>query len=499
MYFIGLDAGTSGVKAVAFNEKGREYTREYAPYPYVQQRQGYLEIEPEFFINAVYHVIKKTCEICGKKNIRAIAVSAFGEAFLAIDESGNALTNIILSTDIRGRDEFGWLSSKIGLEVIVDKTGLVPSPTYSAPKMLWIKKHKPDVFENARKYLLIEDYIQFKLTGEMVIDFSAASRTMCFNVKEGCWDKEILKYLELGAEKFSSPVKSGQVIGKINTETANMLGLSRSTMVIAGGHDQPCGALGAGCIQTGDVANSCGTTESITPVLKEALKNEDILQYQIPLEPFLIEGRYNTMAYNHTAGLALSWFIDNIYYKKTGGNHQAAFVDLENRCKNLSTSVMTLPHFSGAATPYMDHASRAAFVGMKIGTTIEELYLSLIESLVFEMKFNLDNLNLCGILPKQMVVFGGGAKSELWLNLKAAILDTELVIHESEEVGALGAAIQCAVSTGVYGTHEEAIENMVRYKEVILPNHSLQESRARKYEIYCGLYRDLKSINHSIK
>jgi xylulokinase len=492
MLLIGLDVGTSGVKAVSFDPEGRILSKAYNAYQLALTSGGKRELSPLSIWGSTQKALTDMAANCPQDNICALSISSFGEAFLPIGEDGKELSSIMLFTDERGKCEFEQMTATLSGNKIAETCGLKPHIAYSASKLLYLKNKHPEIFKKTKHFLLIGDYIFYKLSGLAYTDYSLASRTMLFDVHKKQWDKNLLNLFGMEDDKLSHVVPSGTIIGEVSLPIARQLGLSPKTLLVAGGHDQPCCALGAGGMPEMPVC-SMGTSECVTPILKYPLPSKEIINHGFCVEPFLSSDDYCTLAYNATSGLLVDWFF-NTFAKDCFSDTSPQYKILEGRAPAHPTNLFVLPYLMGSGTPYLDSGARLAFVGMDQGTSREDIFKACLEGLCFDQRLNLELLKeVCS--PKALVAVGGGSKSKLWVQIKADILQMPIMTMECNEAGALGCAVLCAVALGAHTNTEMATKAMCRIKDRCLPNPENKTCYDEMFEIYKGLHDDCAPVN----
>lgn len=479
MYFCGLDVGTSGVKAVVFDEKGNIKANCYAAYDLELRSDGTRDLKAEQIWEKTKEVLKNASAEC--PGIAAMAVSSFGEAFVAVDKDGKELCEVMLLTDRRGEKEFYAAKQKTSDERIAELIGVPPSTMYSLPKILYLKHNRPEVYEKAYKLLLIEDYIYYKLSGLIYTDYSLAGRTMLFDVNTLDWSDEMLSVFGVDKEKLSAPVCSGTVLGDVSSAVAEELSLPCGMKLVMGGHDQPIHAFGAGDIK-GQMVCSMGTSECVTPVFDKRLSKDITLRRALPTEPFVQQGKYCTLAFNVTSGLLVKWFFD------TFEKGEQKYAEYEKNAPAGVSRLFVQPYLMGSATPYFDPADRYAVIGADLGTTTYDIYKASIEALCLDQRLNIEYLKEEGMSYDTLICAGGGSKSALWLKTKANVLGMDVKTLKGKEMGALGCAVLCALALGVYGSAEEAGRAMCHTDKLYKPDMSLKAAYDEKFE----MYRDLK-------
>ena len=467
----GLDIGTTGCKVTAFTPDGECLGREYRKY--ATRHAGSLhEIDAEALASAVLDVVAAANARFGK--IDAMGVSSFGEAFVLADEAGKPLRPILLCTDSRGADEAKAFASEFGAERAARISGLLPNESYSLPKLMWLKAHEPDVFARAKYVMLVEDYVIYLLTGERVIDHSLATRTAAFDIHALRWSGEILDAAGVPVEMFSRPLATGSVAGV----TAD------GTMIVASGHDQVACAVGAGVFEPGKAAEGAGTVECMTPVYSDIPETIDFQRDNYAVVPYF--GNYVTYAFSYTGGELLRWCADDLF----GKSHE----ELQDGDYKGPTGLLVLPHLAGAATPYMDSGSKGAIVGLTLGTKARDVYFACMEAVAYEMRLNMERLAASGVRFSRLVATGGGAKSKLWMQIKADVLGIPFDALEVEDAGTVGCAMMAGVASGAYRDLVEAKAAMVKKVGTYEPDQSRHERYAEVFSRYTRLYPAIRPL-----
>ena len=485
MLYMGIDVGSSGCKVSVVDEKGvvvhfaeRKYSFQY--------EDGTSELNPNLVFEKVVEAIK---EISAKNNIDALAtlsVTSFGEMFVLLDENRNVLCNSISYNDHRGKDEAEELLQNYGNDKIYAITGATINAMYSLPKLLWIKHNRPEIYKRAKKICLFADYILLKLGAEYHIDFSLAARTLMFDVRKRCWSKEILEYAGIEYEKLSEPVASGTVVGKIDPGLAKELKLSSKVLLLAGGHDQSCAALGAGIVKEGMALDGMGSNECIVPAFSQALINPKMQNTNLVCVPYIIPDMYVTYAFNRTSGTVLDWYI------KMLGN--ISYDELFKEVTDRPSKILFLPHFAGAATPYMDDDAQGAIVGLNLSTSRGELTKSIIEGFNYEILVNLQCLENAGFQVQELFASGGMSKNDKVLQMKADILGLPIHRLENSQTGTMAMAILGSVALGHFKDVSSAAARLVRRERVFLPNKGLHEEYCEIFGKYKNMYSAVKTI-----
>lgn len=484
MYYCGIDVGTSGVKAVVFDERGREKKKAYRAYDLSFSSDGTRSLDAEEIWKKTKSVLR---EVANKSNgrISALSVSSFGEAFVILDESDKVLFEVMVSTDCRGEVEFEEKMLQLDKKEIISVCGLIPSATYSAAKLLYLKRHYPLIYAKTKKVMLIGDFIQYRLTGSAVADYSSACRTMLLDVNKLEWSSRMLDLFELEMTMFSELARTGTVIGRLLPAAAQETGLSADIQVVLGGHDQPMNAIGSGLIQNA-AACSMGTSECMTPVFENRPDPMLTECTNLPAEPVWEEGKYCTLAYNPTSGLLIQWFFKNFSDEKI-----PPYDLFEEKMPKTPTRIMVQPYLMGSGTPYLDSSARFAMTGINIGTDRYMIYKAVLEGLVLDQKLNLEKIRMMGAKVDRLICTGRGSSNRAWLQLKADIMQLPISTLCTSETGALGCAAVCAAAFGEYNHITEAARNMSNLGATLEPVQDFEAFYKEKYMLYKELRGDI--------
>jgi len=464
----GLDVGTTGCKITVFDENGKNLGREYRDYP-VLRGASVHEVDAAALARGVKEVVAAAQARFGE--IAGLGVTSFGEAFVLTDGEGTPLRPVILCTDPRGADECAELCGKLGEKHIAEIIGVKPHSMYSLPKLLWIRNHEPEIFAKAKYAMLIEDYAIYLLTGERKTDYSCATRAMAFDIRKLAWSQEILDAAGIPVSLFSEPIPPGSVAGMCGT-----------MKVIAAAHDQVAAAVGAGVFEPGTAVDGAGTVECVTPVYDTIPEGGSFQDNNYNVVPYF--GKYCAYAYSYTGGALVQWCT-----KLLGKSH----AELQEG-DYAPTGILLLPHFAGAATPYMDAGSQGAAVGLTLGTTPKDLYLACLEGVAYEMRLNRERLAASGVKYERLIATGGGAKSKLWTQIKADVLGVPIVSLETEDAGTVGCAMLAGVATGVFADLAEARKTMVHEIGSYEPDPKRHEEFSKIYARFEKLYSAVRPL-----
>ena len=380
----------------------------------------WAEQDGELVWRLAQDALREAIASAGPEDIVALGLSVQGEAIMPVDGQGTAMRPAILGMDTRVGPQNEWLRQRFGGEHLFARTGMPIHPVNTLPKLLWLKEHEPEIWQAATYFLLYEDFLIYKMTGRAVISRCLASRTQLFDIPEDRWSSEILGALGLDESRLAEVVASGTAAGFMHADLAARLGLTKSPLVVTGGHDQACGALGVGLTQPGLAMVSTGTAEVVEAALPEPALNETLYNGNISVYAHVVPGLYLAMALNHSGGLLLRWFRDTLCQEELR-EAQASGIDSYNLILDEAspdpTSLLLLPHFAGSGTPTVDTVSKGAILGLTFSTTKTELAKAVLEGLTYELRINLDLLRQGGVEIGVLRAIGGGARSDLWLQL----------------------------------------------------------------------------------
>ena len=495
MSFLGLDIGTGGCKAVIFSEIGKELAASYREYPLIRPNQGWAELDSDDVIQKCFEVIREVNDMI-EDPVVAMCISSQGEAFTPIDRHGNILNNAMVSSDTRAQALSVSWSKAFGEEKIYRITGHTPHPLFTLYKMLWLKENKPSTWSNTFRFLCFEDLFQYKVGIEPHISWPLAGRTMMFDVTSHQWNKEILDVLELTSSQLATPLASGEIAGYITLSFAQTLGFKNPVMIVAGGHDQTCAALGAGVTKSGMCMYATGTVECFCPILDTPAFTEELRKNNLCCYDYTIKGKYTTVAYSLTGGSILRWMRDELGYEEmskaslTGMN---AYTLLLDQMHEEPTDLLVLPYFSSTGTPYFDTKAKGSIIGLQLTTQKSEITKALLEGVAFEMKLNLELMEQSGMKIDLFIATGGGTRNKSWTQLKADVLNKSIITRNINEAGCYGAAM-LAASAYTNQPVELLIQRNIIESEVIEPDPVKASIYEEKFKKYKKLYPLLKQF-----
>ena len=497
MSLLAVDIGSSTCKAVVFAADGEILAQHSCAYTPEIPQPSFAEMDPKKFWDAVCSC-SRTVSKNLKDPVRVLGLSSHGETFVAVDSHGQPLRRAILNQDSRAIHEAVWCEEIIGRQVLFQVTGLFAHPMYPIPKILWLRKHEPEVFSATRTFLTLIGYLLQTMGLQPYVDYSLASRFLAFDILRHSWSDEILSATELDKNCLPIPMPAGSIAGKIGSEAASQLGLPPGTPVVLGGHDQPCNALGSGVITGGRVCDSIGTYECLLAASDAPSLNDAALQASLNSYCHVVPEKYVTLAY-FPSGIMVKWFHDLIYAggasessadQQTAAHEAAHYRSLECEAPEGPTGLCITPHLIGTCNPEFNPRARGLISGLSPGTGRAHIYKGILEGLACELTMLTEVLSEAVGDFKDIYVTGGGTRSGLGLQLRAALTRCRLHVLKRQEAVCLGTAILAGVAVGEYANVDQAVGALVAESSVVAPDQATADS----YQNQLTRYKQLRSV-----
>jgi xylulokinase len=442
MRILGLDVGTSGCKAIAFDSRWNIIAQSYRRYELARIGESGYELDAETVWARLREAIAETQARAGGK-ADALAVSALGDVIIPLGESGKPVRPCILDFDPRGKDEIREFLHGFGEAKLYEITGMPPIHINSLAKILWLRKNEPHVYRQVRRWATFEDYVLEKLGAGTTVSYSMAARTMLFDIHRKSWSTDILAASELREGDLPEPVPSGEVVAKLDDGIAAELGFSARAAVCSGGHDMVCAAVGAG-LDVDDPKTALdivGTMEAVIVLMKKPNLEKQMLRQLYPCYPAWNE--YLSLSLNFTSGSVLDWYRSLF----AGGNAYGGL--LKDVDSEKPGELLLVPHFSGVCNPVFNPDARGFIYGLSLNTSTRDLAQGILEGLCYDLKSHIRGFREAGIPIERLKVVGGGARSDAWLQLKANITALEMARSDIHEASAMGAAALCGKAVGL--------------------------------------------------
>jgi xylulokinase len=498
MSVVGLDIGTTGCKVAVFSGEWKIAAIASREYSVLTPHPHWAEQDAERVWQLAMEALAEAVGESRADPPKAIALSVQGEAVIAVDRMGRPMRHAILGMDTRTTAENEWLAETFGPETLFERTGMPMHTMNTLTKLLWVQAHEQALWKDAAQWLLYEDYFVRRLTGRAVISHCLASRTQMYDLGTSAWAADLLDRCEIDTGRLAELLPASEsVVGTLDEAVAGEVGLPASVLVATGGHDQACAALGSGVIRPGRAMVSTGTAEVVEVAMASPVVHRRLREGGISVYRHVVPGRYLAMTLNHGGGLTLRWFRDTLCQDRiaqAGATGQNAYDSVLADAGEGPTDLLALPHFAGAGTPLLDTHSKGAIVGLTFATTQAQIAKAILEGLTFELRGNLELLCEAGIALDELHAVGGGARSALWLGLKADICRMRLCVPRVTEAACIGAAILAAVAASDYPDVPSAAENAVGFNRVIEPDPASSDRYDGRYALYQRLYPSLKEI-----
>ena len=475
---IGLDVGTSSVRALLFDSRLREVAKAAVPTPVLPLPRGWVDYDPEALWQAVVTALRMAlARTPADAPVAGLAVASVGESGVPVDSSGEPTHNAIAWFDPRTADQAQWLQKQLGLDRIFAVTGLTADPMFGLPKLLWLRAHAPEAFARTVRWLNIADWIAFRLSGEAATDFSLASRTLALDLARRRWAAEMLEEIGLAVDLFAPLKPSGSALGRVRPDLAEALGLPAAVVVGVGGHDHVCGAMAAGAAAPGIVLDSMGTAESLylptaaplfDPMVLERGFSQGTLAVDAP-QSYLMGGL-------HFAGGSIEWFRETL----ADGTGHTALIEAAREVPPGSNGVSFVPHLRGSNAPHADPRARGAFLGLSAETSRGDLFRAVLEGLACEARLVLDGMLTLPHAPtlKEIRVIGGNVRNALLLKIKASVYGAPLILPAHQEGSSLGAAMLGGIAAGVFDDLKAALAILAADSQTVEPEPAWVEAYA---------------------
>ena len=486
------DLGTSGNKASLFDFNGKLIGSTVVSYSVYYPRRGWAEERPEDWWNAVCQATKSVLEMVPDAEVSTVAVTGQMMGCLALDKEGKTLGNSIIWSDSRAEAESERLVRQLTKEGYQKITGQPPSASYTLPKILWQKEHMPEIYRNASVYIQAKDYINYCLTGVIATDPTDAAYTIAYDIQKKQWSEEILNCAEINKDKFPEVFQCETVIGKVTASAAKQCGLKEGIPVVVGAGDGSAAHLGAACTEPGDTYLCLGSSTWLVTQTDRLIFDE---KGRMQSEPHVIKDQFVYTGTMQTGGMAYSW---------SRNAFQDTPIPYEKLEKMIGESpagargLLFLPYLMGERSPWYDFDLNGAFLGIRQGVQPGDFYRSVMEGVGLNLKILLKIIEE-SVAVKNIVLIGGGGKSNVWRQILADIFQKSILFPENMEAGtSIGGAIIAGVGTGIFDSYSDA-KRFIKVENEVVPDESKSSLYEKKLQIFENAYYALKEINKEIK
>lgn len=508
-YLMGIDLGSTSIKAVIYDESGNLVSE--ASHPTVlshidSDHPTWSVWEPQKIWDSVCDAVSNALALLANKaDVKGVAVTGFGMDGLPISADGEYLYPLISWHCPRTNEIAQAFSERIGQKKIFDISGGQLMTIHSIYRMMWMQENHPEIMEKTDQWLLIEDFINYKLCGEKATDYSMGWNTSVLDQKNRCWSDELINAAGVPKHIFPEIRQSGSVLGNVSQAASSRTGLSPGTKVVLGGHDYICAALAVGAIDDDVVMDITGTWEMVLQASDVLSHDQKIFESGYYAENHVAKDRFCFVA-STVSGDMTEWLKDNLSYeellmeKEQGIGVWESLMNKARKSPAGANGCFFLPHFSGAGTPILDANSMGAYVGLSNSVTKADIIRATIEGLGYQFYQMVEALEeALSITPGKILAVGGATKNTFWMQNKADVCGKVIEVPDVYEATPLGAAMLAGIGTGVYKDEQDAIQSVYRPGVVYEPDQALVKKYTEYYhEVFKGIYAALKPVNHRI-
>ncbi len=492
-HVIGIDSSTTATKTVLVDAEGTVVGVASATYDAETPFPLWSEQHPDLWWEATQSSIRSVLGSSGVDpgDVTAVGLTGQMHGLTLLDESGTPLRKAILWNDQRTAAECDEIRERVGRDRLIGITGNDALTGFTAPKILWVRNHEPEVYARARHALLPKDYVRLRLTGKYATDRAGGGGTILFDHAARTWSEDILDALDIPREWMPPTFEGPEITGRVTATAAGATGLREGTPVVAGGGDQAANAVGTGAVDPGIVTASLGTSGVVFAATAEPTLDRN---GSVHAFPHAVPERWHLMGVTLAAAGSLAWLRDTVA-------PDASFADLSAEADTVapgSEGLVFLPYLSGERTPHPDPLARGAFIGLTVRHTRAHLVRAVMEGVAFSLRDVLEVMVEAGVpRPSQIRISGGGAQSAAWRQILADVLAAEIATVNTTEGAAFGAALLAAVGAGLQPTVAAAVDTWIRVVDTT-PVGAAEQRYEGLYEIYRGLYPTLRDTMHAL-
>jgi xylulokinase len=503
----GIDIGTSATKVLLCTPAGKVLATANVEYPVYTPKPGWSEQDPDDWWRASIKGISAACKKAKKKpsQITGIGLSGQMHGSVFVDKSGESLRRALLWNDQRTAAECAEIEKAAGgRKRLISMVSNVALTGFTAPKILWVRKHDAKAYAKTHKILLPKDYVRLRLTGEYASEVSDAAGTLLLDIKKRKWHRGLLGKLDIDTDLMPELYESPEVTGTVNAAAAKATGLKEGTPVVGGAGDQPAGAVGNGIVKAGIVSATMGTSGVVFAHSDEPVPNADG-----NLQSFChaVPGKWCVFGCMLSAGGSFQWLRDTLFEQEVGSARKAKrdpgtlypkMIAEAEKAEPGCEGLVFLPYLTGERCPYPDPEARGAWVGLTVRHKRPHLMRSVLEGITFGMRDQVEIMRKRGVTISEIRASGGGAASEFWRQMQADMYNGKVVTINTQEGGALGVALLAAVGTGEFSSVPEACGAVIKVATTLKPKRANAKVYDAIYPTYQSLYRSLSGEFHSL-
>ena len=484
---LGVDIGTSSCKTAVFDPEGKVVAQGGCEYPVCYPRKGWAEQDPDLWWDGVCRAVRKMISENGIDPAEIAGIGTDGQSWsaIALDGAGNVLCPTPIWTDTRSEEICRETADALTEDRLFGLCGNPAKPGYTWPKILWYRKHRPEVFEKTEKILQSNSYIVYRMTGEITQDLSQGYGLACFDMRKGCWDDGMCSELGIPRKLLPEIVPCDRIVGKLTRTAAEQMGLKEGIPVAAGGLDAACGTLGAGVVSPGQTQEQGGQAGGMSICIdRYAADPRLILGFHV------VPGRWLLQGGTTGGGGALKWLRETMCPELSFAEMSA----LAETAEPGSGGVTFLPYMAGERSPIWDPDACGVFFGLNFGVSRARMIRACMEGVAYALRHNLETAAEAGARADVLRAMGGSANSRIWTQIKADVTGCGIEVPGSDTATTLGAAMLAGVGTGVWQSFEEAARQTIRVNRTFEPDPAKRAVYDRGYGIYRQLYDHLKDL-----
>lgn len=500
---LGIDVGTLGCRCGIFDLRGNVQAYTYDEYCIESPRPGYAEQNPDTYLAAAMNTARRAMRNSrtNKKDVVAIGLTGIQVSIVLLDSRGRWLGPAIIYADERSREQVEWMRDAVGERRIYETTGARLDAQYPASKLRWIKENEPRRFKHIWKILSPKDYVAFRLTGQVKMDFAMASTMQLLETRTASWSTHLAETLGIPLKILPELVPSTEILGETDAEFSRKLGVRRGTPIIIGGGDSTCMALGTGMLTEQFICGSLGATSNVFGCVNEPRLDP---QMRVSYYRHVVPGKWVIMAGTNDS-LALRWYRDNLGRSEVEAARKAGvsaykIIDQEaEKSKPGANGIVFLPYLTGARSPLWNPNATGVLFGLKYYHTRSDIVRAFLESVAYSFRQRVEVLRELQLEPREMRLIGGGAKSRLWAQILADVTGVPVSKMRNEEAAVFGACILAGMATKVYKSFSQACTALVRSSARIFPERRKHHAYERSYRLYSKVYNNLLDVfeNHA--
>ena len=490
MYWMGVDVGTGGTRALLIDAGGREIAAVTALHEEMRMTQPlWAEQRPEDWAQAAVQAIRGVLGKAGASgdDVRGVGMSGQMHGLVVLDGDNAVIRPALIWCDQRSQPQVDFINAKVGKDKVLEYTANPMLTGFTLPKLLWVRDHEPHKFERIRKLLLPKDYVRFTLTGEFASEVSDASGTAMFDVIRRRWSFEVMDGLGLDRDILPACYESAEISSVISTQAAALTGLKAGTPVAGGGGDQAASAVGNGIVEPGVVSCTLGTSGVVFAHMETVAYDPD---GRVHTFCHAVRDKWHVMGVTQGAGLSLQWLRNQL----APGMTYDALTEEAAKAPAGSQGLFWLPYLMGERTPHLDPQARGGWIGLTAKHTRADLIRAVMEGVCYSQKDCLDAIGKLGIAATSVRASGGGARSPFWRQILADVFGKRVARLETQEGSAYGAALLAMVGTGEYISVPEACAATIREADAVEPRVTESAVYARGHAVYRALYPALQPL-----